>query len=231
MPPLVLLSAHDGGVWRHQLASLSRRTDVLIGNLMLDDTLADMAARILAAAPPRFALAAQCMGGYLAFEILRQAPERVERLALINTSARSDTPSQAAGRLRRLESLAGKAEASAEYLSQALLWMVAPAHLKDEGVAGPAREAIGGISPSAAIRQQKAMAARPDSRAGLASLTMPTLVVGGAQDRICPVEMSVEIAGLIAGSRLEILDPCGHLAPLERPDRLGAMLLDWLEAP
>jgi pimeloyl-ACP methyl ester carboxylesterase len=226
---LVLLAPHHPKVWDAVAAELAGRLSLMAPDLRPLGSFDDMAARVLAEAPPRFAIAGLCMGGYLAFEILRRAGGRVAGLTLINTSARADDPRQALVRRRRMAALAGKPDGAgaAAYVEEALPWMLAPVHRRDPAIAAAAAGAIASIPPTVALRQQAAMLRRPDSRADLGRLHPGTLVIGGRQDRICPPELSVEIARLAPGARLEILDPCGHLAPLEQPERVARLILEW----
>jgi pimeloyl-ACP methyl ester carboxylesterase len=210
-PDLLLLPGLlcDAALWQAQVAGLGGAARCQVADVTQDDSLAAMAARALAAAPPRFALAGLSMGGYLAFEILRQAPERVTRLALLDTSARPDTPEQA----RRRRGL--------------LPQLVHPANL-----AGPIGAAVIAMAErvgrEAFLRQQAAILGRPDSRPDLARMQLPVLVGVGEADALTPPALAEEIAAGIAGARLHRIPGCGHLPPMEAPALVTDLLRDWL---
>jgi pimeloyl-ACP methyl ester carboxylesterase len=193
------------------------------------DSVAALAATVLAHAPARFALAGLSMGGYVAFEMLRQAPERVTRLCLVDTSARPDTDEQ---RQRRtaLVKLArmGKFRGMSPRL---LATQVHPDHVDVPEIGGVVLAMTERVGRDAFCRQQSAILSRPDSRPGLAAITVPTLVIVGADDQQTPPDRSREIADLIPGARLDMIDHCGHLAPLEQPARVTALMREWLTAP
>ena len=226
-PDLLLLPGLlcDARLWRDQVLGLTGLARCRIADVALDDELPAMAARALAAAPPRFALCGLSMGGYLAFEILRQAPGRVTRLALLDTSARPDTPDQARRR-RGLMSLtrSGRFRGVTPRLLPQLLH---PAHL--DGPVGQEVTAMAErVGKAAFLRQQAAILGRPDSRPLLPGLRLPVLVGAGEADVLTPPELASEIAGLIPAARLVLLPGCGHLPPMEDPPAITALLRNWL---
>ena len=227
--PLVFLPGLlcDARLWRDQARDLADIADPLIADLTLDASVAAMAARVLASAPERFALAALSMGGYVAFEIMRQAPQRVTKLALFDTGAGPDSPERMGRRKSTIATLAlGRfIGVPARMLPQ----LVAARHV-DGAVGETVREMAQRVGAHAFLRQQKAILTRPDSRPTLAMITVPTLVVVGDQDRLTPPEAASVIHDGIAGSRLEILADCGHLPALEMSDRTTALLREWLTA-
>jgi pimeloyl-ACP methyl ester carboxylesterase len=230
LAPVVLLPGLlcDATLWRAQVEGLADIAAALIPDLTLDETVRDMAARTLAVAPPRFALAALSMGGYVAFDILRQAPGRVTRLALFATSAAPDSPERATERKRGMESL--KLGRFMGVTQRMLPQLVHPSHVSDavgETVKAMA-ERVGG---AAFLRQQHAILSRPDSRPTLSIIKIPTLVAVGDGDVLTPPSESREIHRGIAGSRLHIFETCGHLPALEQPDETTAVLRDWLGYP
>lgn len=229
MIPLVLLPGllTDERLWANQRAALAEAADIRVADLTRDDSMAGMAARLLADAPPRFALAGLSMGGYVALEVLRRAPERVAGLALLDTTARPDTPEQSA---RRTEALAlARSGAFVRIMPALLPLLVHPDHLKDPAIGGLAREMAAAIGPDAFIRQQTAIMARPDSRPGLPAIACPTLVLVGRQDQITPPDRAEEMAEAIPGARLAVIEECGHLSALEQPAAVGAALAGWLD--
>ncbi len=230
--PLVLLPglACTEVLWRHQTKALADVADIVVGDLTLDDHVTDMARRILDLAPQRFALAGLSMGGYVAQEIMRQAGDRVERLALIDTSARSDDDKQR----RRREGLLAQVKRSPadkfRGVTRRLLPLLIHAdRLEDQAFVEPIQEMAKSIGRDAYIRQQTAILGRPDSRDDLGRIACPTLVMCGDSDELTPPEHSREIAEGIANARLVVIEDCGHLAAIERPDVVNAEMRAWLD--
>lgn len=226
--PLILVPGLlcDERLFAPQLPPLAARTPIRIAETRLDDSLGAMAERILAAAPERFALAGLSMGGYVCFELIRRAPDRVTRLALLDTQARADSP-EAAQRRRDLMALAERGE----FLGVAprlLPLFLHPDHIERLGPVVTAMAAA--VGKEAFLRQQRAILDRPDSRPLLPSIRCPTLVLCGRQDRLTPPSLHEEMAAAIPDATLVVLPNCGHLAPLERPQAVAAQLLAWLEA-
>lgn len=229
MTHLVLLPGllNDARLWRHQQACLAGLADVTIADLTQDDTLAAMAERVLAVSPDRFALAGLSMGGYVALEIMRQAPQRVERLALLDTTARPDAPEQTQ---RRQDAIAlAKAGGFEKIMPSMLPLLVHPDHMALERVGGLAKEMALAVGPEAFARQQKAIMHRPDSRPGLNRITCPTLIMCGRDDQLTPPDRHREMAEQISGSTLVMIDQCGHLSAIEQPQAVSAVLSHWLQ--
>ncbi len=228
--PLVLLPGLlcDAALWQPQMTALAAIAEPFVADLTRDDSLPAMARRVLATAPSRFALAGLSMGGYLAQEIMRQAPERVTRLALLDTSARADTAEQAARRRGFIE-LAQKGEFKG-ITPRMLPVYLHPDHLKDAAITGTVTAMAERIGRDAYLRQQKAIMARPDGRADLKRIKAPTLVLCGRDDRATPYELNAEIASLIPGATFVAIEHCGHLSTLERPAEVNAAMKSWLAA-
>jgi pimeloyl-ACP methyl ester carboxylesterase len=229
--PLILLPGLlcSAALWRPQIEALDDIAAPVVADLRHDDSLAGMAARVLAGAPERFALAGLSMGGYLAQEIMRTAPERVTRLALLDTSARADDPSRTAEREALLDEARGGGFEGV--IAKLLPHLIHPDRLSGdpalcEAVLSMARE----IGPDAFLRQMAAIMGRPDSRPGLPDIACPTLVLCGAQDARTPPAAHEEIASLIPGAKLVMVPDCGHLSTMERPEAVNAALRDWLTA-
>lgn len=226
--PLLFLPGlvSDAELFGPQLEGLADVADMRVADLTKQDTMAALAADALAAAPwPRFAVAGLSMGGYVAHEILRQAPARVLGLALMDTSARPDTPESTANR-RRLMSLARHDfPAVTETLLPKLMH---PANAADPRLAAIVRGMAARAGPEAFERQELAIIARIDSRPGLARIRCPAIVIAGEDDALMPREVHDEQASGIAGAALEIVPACGHLASIEAPDRVNAALAGWL---
>jgi pimeloyl-ACP methyl ester carboxylesterase len=215
-------------VWQHQIAALRDQAQIAIADHRSQDSMADLARSILAAAPARFALAAHGMGGFIAFEMWRQASDRIERLALFDTLATPDTPAQ---RVRR-EGYADLVRRGqfAQVIEERLPILFHPDLQGDAQLLSVARSMASETGPEAFLRQQQAIITRPDSRPTLATITCPVTVVIGRQDRITAVADAQVIAAGISGARLEILDNCGHLTPLEQPEHTTRLLEQWLSA-
>lgn len=229
MTPLVLLPGMmcDGRLYAPQVAAISGRRAVHLAPIGGHDTMAALAADVLAHAPPRFALAGLSMGGIVAMEVLRQAPGRVERLALLDTNPRAEAPEAQARRGPQIE------KARAGGLAEVMRDEMKPNYL----AGGPRRSDIldlcmamaTDLGPAVFERQSRALAARPDSQATLAAFRGPALVLMGAEDRLCPRDRHDLMHALIAGSRLAIIAGAGHLPTLEQPERTSAELIRWLE--
>jgi pimeloyl-ACP methyl ester carboxylesterase len=187
-----------------------------------------IARSILAAAPERFALAGLSMGGYISYEILRQAPERVTRLALLDTGCRADTPERKEMRLRRNEK--ARREGAGAVQDELMSVLIHKDRLADKDLTARVRQMAVVTGTDALIRQHAALMGRPDSRPFLSSIKCPTLVLVGREDALTPVEMAEEIAAGIAGARLEIIANCGHLSTMEQPDAVNAAMRIWLTA-
>jgi len=200
---------------------------ITIANHTAGDTIATIAAAILADAPPRFALAGFSMGGYLAFEILRQAPERVHKLCLLDTSAAPDTPDSTENRRRRMALAEGGKFGTV--VEQAFPLSVHPDNVTNPDLYSIHRAMAEANGPEIYVRQQQAIIGRPDSRPGLAGIEMPTLIVVGEGDQITPPEAAAEMHRGIAGSRLVTIARAGHLALLEQPEPVHAALRDWAQ--
>jgi pimeloyl-ACP methyl ester carboxylesterase len=188
-----------------------------------------MAEAVLAGAPGRFALAGLSMGGYVAQEIMRIAPERVERLALLDTSARADTADRREGRLEQIR-MAREGRFDEVVENRFLPAMMNPANPFGPDLRAIVRAMCDAVGPEAFVRQQTAIMNRPDGRADLSHIACPVLVLCGRQDQPTPVEVHEEMAAGIPGARLVIVEECGHLTTLERPDEVNAAMRGWLTA-
>ena len=218
----------DARLWAAQVRALGDRAMVQVADMTTGGTMAALAADVLARAPSgRFALAGLSMGGYCALEIVRQAPERVAALALLDTSARPDTPEGTTNR-RRLVKLAG--HDFDRVVDELLPKLVAPAHLAEPAIAGTVRAMAGAFDAASFARQQEAIISRADSRPLLPAIACPTLVLCGREDALTPVAIHEEMAAAIPGARLVVVDGSGHLSPLEQPDAVTAALSAWLDA-
>jgi len=226
--PLVLVPGLTctARLYAPQVAALWPFGQVAVADHRRDDDMMAIAARILADAPPRFALAGLSMGGYIAFAMMRQAPERIAKLALLDTSARPDTTEQSAGRNTQIVMAQGGRYGEIPDLS--IPRYLNAKHQRDERLTTIVRQMIAETGPEAFVRQLNAIMSRPDSRPALASIKCPTLVLVGADDAATPPELNKEIAAGIPGAKLTIIPDSGHLTTLEQPDAVNAALSEWL---
>ncbi|MGB6536732.1 MAG: alpha/beta fold hydrolase [Xanthobacteraceae bacterium] len=215
-------------LYGEQIPTLWQFGPVTVADHRLDDTLTGIARRILAAAPPHFALVGLSMGGYVSFEILRQAPERVARLALLDTGAGAETPERTAQR-RPLLQLAREGR-FAEITDNQFPLLVHRSRHGDAALKAVVRAMNEETGAQAYLRQQQAIMGRPDSRPGFAAIKCPTLVLVGDDDQLTPPALAREMAAGIAGARLVVIADCGHLSTLERPQAVTAALVEWLNA-
>lgn len=228
---LVLLPGllNDAALWSHQTAHLGDLAGrIVVPDITLHANIGEIADAVLDQAPGDFALAGLSMGGYVALEIMRRAPERVQRLALLDTSPRADSDEQH----RRRSGLIQLADIGRfkGVTPRLLPMLVHPDRLEDPAVTGPIFEMAARVGRDGFIRQQRAILSRNDSRDLLPAIVCPTLVVCGRQDQLTPLELSQEMAAAIPGAALEIVEDCGHLPALEHPGLTTALLRRWLEA-
>lgn len=210
-----------------QIPALGQQVPVMVAGPMRETSVGGIARDILAATPPRFGLVGLSMGGYVAFEILRQAPQRVAALALLNTSARADTAEQSEN--RREEIALARTGRFAELPDLSFPHLVHPMHRNDERLRKTIALMAEESGPQAFIRQQIATINRPDSRPDLADIDCPTLVLSADGDAVIPNECTVEIAAAIPGARRIVVRDCGHVSAIEQPEQVTRALLKWLD--
>jgi pimeloyl-ACP methyl ester carboxylesterase len=228
MTHLVLLpgSLCDERLFAHQTTHLADVASVEVGDVTTADTVSGMAAAVLDSAPPRFALAGLSLGGIVAMEIIRIAPQRVSRLALLDTSHNLPTPSQVATwelfedltRSGRFE------EVTRRYLLDSLLH-----HQTPEAKALVLDMAVS-VGPESFLSQNAAMPTRPDNRSVLPKITVPTMVLCGSEERVCAVSVHEEIAASIPGARLVVVPGAGHLSTIDQPELVTHAMRRWLTA-
>lgn len=226
--PLLLLPGLlcDAALWTHQRGALEDLADIRIADFRSQDSIAAMAESVLALAPGRFSLAGLSMGGYVAFEVMRRAPERVVRLALLDTSARADVPEQAARR-RGLMALAEKGRFKG-VTPRLLPLLIHPDRLDETDLVDAVTAMAGCVGQDAFLRQQKAIMGRSDSLPDLPRITCPALVVCGRQDALTPLALSREMVDGLPAARFAVIEKCGHLSSMERPEAVTAELRSWL---
>ena len=227
--PLLLLPGLmcDARLFAPQIAAFSAGRGVMVPWLGGADSMAALAAQVLDQAPPVFALAGLSMGGIVAMEIVRQAPARVARLALMDTNPLAEAPEVQARRQPQIDRvLAGG-------LVAVMRDEMKPLYLAE----GPGRAAILDLclamaldmGPQVFARQSRALRDRPDQCETLRRYSGPALVLTGAEDRLCPMDRHTRMQALMPQSRLVVIEGAGHLPPLERPNETSAALRGWLE--
>ncbi len=216
----------DDAVWSRQVAALTETAECTIVDVSCDDSIEGMAQRALHNAPSRFALAGLSMGGYIALEIVRQAPERVTRLALLDTQAGQDSSEQAEGREQTMETVRnGGFDTVIDQLPPLLFH---EDQLPDGALVGEHKKMAHRVGSAAFLRQLTAIMNRPDSVPTLSHITCPTLIVCGRDDVLTPVKDSELMASKIPGAELAVLEQCGHMSPWEKPDEVNKLLHEWL---
>ncbi|MEO0617044.1 MAG: alpha/beta fold hydrolase [Pseudomonadota bacterium] len=194
------------------------------------DNFADMAAQVLEAAPPEFALVGLSMGGILAFEVWRQARERVTHLALLDTNPYAEAPERQSLRLEQIDiALSGGLRTLAVESMKPLY--LAESQRDNEALLNLLLDMALTLGPEVFERQSIALRGRADSAATLPTIECPTLVLCGAEDKLCPVGYHQFMANAIPGARLEIIEDCGHIATLEQPAAVTAALAKLLAQP
>lgn len=217
---------NGASLFEHQADVLANTVGITIADLTRSDSIAALAHDALAQAPDgAFVLVGMSMGGYVALEIMRQAPKRVRALALLDTSAQPDTQEATEAR-RQLISL-GETDFPA-VIEKLLARMAHPDNAGRPEVSGVFQSMATGLGYEVFVRQQKAIMGRPDSQTTLKAIKCPTLLVCGREDLVTPLEGHREMAAAIAGARLEVVNACGHLSPLEQPEQVTRILGNWL---
>lgn len=228
MEPIVLIPGLlcTEALYASQVSALKAH-DILVPNHRTQDSISAIAAEILAQAPERFALAGLSMGGYISMEIMRTAPERVSRLCLLDTTAQPDLPEQTQRRHSLMKmALQRDFDKVIELLYPGL---VHPARLEDAALKATTRQMALDTGVEGFIHQMNAIINRVDSRPSLTEISCPTTIVVGAQDALTPPDRATEMHQLVRGSKLEVIEDCGHLATLEKPESVNRVLKTWLE--
>ena len=229
MTNLVLIPGlgSDAAVWSRTIDALGNDVTCSVGDTLQDDSLAGMARRVLAEAPPRFCLAGLSMGGMVALEIMRVAPSRVTGLAILDSTAFPDTPQDADQRRRTVAAVRAGVDLRAAGLAS-LAWLVHPdtgADIRTEIVEMGLR-----VGAETYARQIEAVLARGDQRPVLAAIDVPTVVVTGAEDAMIPMDCARAIQSGIRNAELRVIANCGHLPPIEKPKETADLLRDLLAA-
>ena len=229
-PALAFACAHmtDERLYAHQIAALQATHDCQVFVFRDHDSMAGMASQVLSAMPARFTLIGLSLGGYVAFEVIRRALPRLERLALIDTTAVADHPARREGRHKDIATVQqGGIEALIPELPAR--WLL-PAHVGNPALVQLMGDMARSVGARGQFNQQTAMLGRPDSHADLARVRVPTLVMCGRQDPVTPLADHEAMAACVPGSRLAVIEDCGHLSTIEQPQAVTAELQQWLGA-
>jgi pimeloyl-ACP methyl ester carboxylesterase len=218
----------DEEVWQGQLPALRAQYDVRVVSFQAFDTLAAMAEHVLAGAPEQISLAGHSMGGRVALEVYRRAPSRVARLALLDTGfeppSQDEVPKRGAMVNR---AVAEGIEAIAETWARP---MIGRSNQDDAELLARIVRMVGRMSPQIYARQTRALLSRPNAADVLATITCPTLVLCGQEDTWSPPERHQQMAEMISGAQLRLIDHCGHMSMMERPAAVQAALTEWMAA-
>jgi len=227
--PLALLPGLlcDAALWRHQIDALTDIADCRVADFTTQDSITAMAESVLAMMPKeRFSLVGLSMGGYVALEIMRRTRQRVTRLALLDTRASPDRPEETQRR-RGLIELAEKGRFKG-VTPRLLPLLIHEARLDDAVLTGEVLGMAERIGKAAFVQQQRALMGRADCRAALGGIGCPTLVLCGRQDALTPLAFHEDMAAAIPDVRIVVIEDCGHLSSLERPEAVTAALREWL---
>jgi len=220
----------DERLWRGQIAALADVANVTVASVTEDDSVEAMARRLLERSPETFSLAGLSLGGIVAMEVMRLAPERVTRLALLDTNPNPPKPEQLEVWSRQIE--ATERGAFRETVERDFLPMLLhPSRYADEALLRDVRGMIDAVGATSFVKQLRANAGRPGARDVLPQVRCPALVLAGRQDRLCPPEMQADLASLLPAAKLALIEECGHLSAMERPEAVAAAMREWLQAP
>jgi pimeloyl-ACP methyl ester carboxylesterase len=227
LPQLILLPGllNDAELWRDQVGGLADAARCQVADLTRGESLRELAQQVLAEAEPTFALAGFSMGGYVAQEIARIAPERIERLALIDTAIRADTPERAAQR-RAVNAAASHEGAFLGVADRLMASYVDASRLDDKNLTGRIQAMTQRLGREVFLRQNGL--AREDGAAALRALRCPIVIICGEHDAITPLAGQHEMAHAIGCLHMVIIPNAGHMTPMEAPDAVNAALRRWL---
>jgi pimeloyl-ACP methyl ester carboxylesterase len=218
----------DQEVWRGPIQRLSEGHEVVCPGFLDHGSIEAMAVHVLARAPERFSLAGHSMGGRVALEIAARAPDRLERLALLNTGFRPARPGEAEGRSRliRVALEEGMAALARHWLPP----MLAPRRVRDAELTARLSAMVERATPRLFQRQIGALLTRPNAHRGLAAIPCPTAVIVGRQDAWSPIAQHEEMAALIPQASLSVIEDCGHMSPAEQPEAVAEVLEAWMQS-
>lgn len=232
-PTLMLLPGLmcDQRVWQPQIDALSDAWDCRVPDYDFADDLGAMAEHVLSMAPERFALAGHSMGGRVALEVMRRAPERVLRLAMLDTGYKALADGEAgerevAGRMRLVE--IAQCQGTGVMGEDWVQGMVHPDRLSDAALLAEIVEMIGSKTVATFERQIHALIHRPDGTEVLQAIRCPTTFICGSHDSWSPVSQHQEMAELVRHSRVVTIEDAGHMSTMERPDAMNEAFWQWL---
>lgn len=230
MEPLVLVPGMmcDARLWGPQLVELSAERAVHLAPITGADTVAALAARTLEDAPPRFALAGLSMGGIVAMEVIRRAPDRVTRLALLDTNPLAETPAVAAAREPQI--VAARSGRLADVMREEMKPNYLAPGPEQAAVLEIVMDMALALGPDVFVAQSRALQRRPDQQGTLRRVAVPALVLCGQYDALCPVRRHELMADLMPHATLEVIADAGHLPTLEQPEETTAALRRWLKS-
>ncbi len=226
--PIVLITGQllTDAVWQPLLDAWTDR-EVIVADNRSDDSIEGFAQRLLADAPPKFVLIAHAMGGFVAFEVMRRAPERVARLALISTLASADGPAQTVRRQGYIDLVeSGRFD---QVVEERIPILFPEEKRTDERLLAIARRMAADTGADTFLAQQRAIMARIDSRPRLGEIAVPTLLIWGEKDGITSRAHHDEIADAIPGARLTVVPGAGHLPTVEAPEVVAPLLTNFID--
>lgn len=227
--PIILITGQllTEAVWQPLIDAWPHR-EVIVADNRSDDTIEGFAQRLLDGAPPKFVLVGHAMGGFIAFEVMRRAPGRVAKLALISTLASADGPAQTARRQGYIDLVeSGNFD---EVVEERIPILFPEEKRDDERLLGIARRMAADTGADTFLAQQRAIMARIDSRPRLGEISVPTLLIWGEKDGITSRAHHDEIRNAIPGARLEVIAGAGHLPTVEAPEVVAGLLSDFIDA-
>lgn len=227
--PIVIASGQllTAALWRPLIDAWSNR-EVILADNRSDDTISGCAIRLLDNAPPRFVLVAHALGGFVAFEVMRRAPERVAKLVLIATLASADGPAQTARRQGYIDLVeSGRFD---QVVEERIPILFPESKRGDPYLVGLARKMAADTGQEIFLAQQRAIMARIDSRPSLAEITIPVLLIRGAEDGITSQAQQDEMLALFPHARLETIAGAGHLPMIEVPEVLAPMIARFIDS-
>lgn len=225
--------ACDAEVWKHQARFLAGLTTVEVIDYGASDSLEKMAQVAIERAPYRFAVAGHSMGGRVAFEVMRRAPERVAGLAVLDAAYRGMPACEAGKRERAERNELLEVALSKGMRAMALHWMrriIDPSRLSDEPLTTSIIEMMSRKSTGIYAAQVKALLERSDATPVLSNIRCPTIVLCGRGDKVGPLSVHREMAALISQSKLVVIEKCGHMATMERPGEVTSAMTEWLKS-
>ncbi len=216
----------DRTVWTHQIRAIEHFAEVIVPDFRYVDSITSMARIALDRAPASFSVAGHSMGARVAIELFRMAPDRVERIALLDTGVHPRGPTEESKRGELVE-----IARSQGMEAMAARWLPPMLHPDHGALLEPLTDMVKRSTPETFANQQRALLNRPEARAVLPLIKCPALVLCGRQDVWSPVSQHEEIAAAIPHAKLVIVEDSGHMSPIEQPEAVTNALLDWLSQP